>query len=92
MLSQVFKLSDIQINYLELFTDNEILSHKCFDFTNNTVTLTDKELELLIEQITKYHAEDLETFNDILNVFLKHDRNNVIKEYVPQCGLIIPII
>ena len=91
MERQVFKLSDIQINYLELFEDNDVLSSKNFNFDNNTVMLTDSELETLFEQITKYHADDLMIFNDILNEIIKQDRNNVVKE-CNLVGLTHPII
>lgn len=91
MKNQQFKLSDIQINYLELFDDNKGLSYKNFDFDTNTVSLNNDELEYIFEQITKYHSDDLLIFNDILDTFIKQDRNNVIKEYVP-CGIIETII
>lgn len=91
MKNQQFKLSDIQINYLELFDDSKGLSYKNFDFDTNTVSLNNDELEYIFEQITKYHSDDLLIFNDILDTFIKQDRNNVIKEYVP-CGIIETII
>lgn len=93
MKTQVFKLSQEQIHQLEAIIETIHSSSVRTDikpltliavglnFDDNTFTVTDENLDFLINKLNEMSETDL-TAENILLEFIKQDDHNVVKVYV----------
>lgn len=93
MKTQVFKLSQTEIHQLEVIIENIHSSSVRTDikpltliavglnFDDNTFTVTDENLDFLINKLNEMAETDL-TAENILLQFIKQDDHNVVKVYV----------
>lgn len=97
MKTQTFKLTEKEINHLDTAIDYSSDSRTAtikenLDFTNNTVTFTDDNLEFIVDLLNDLQDKpEAADYMEILDTFTKQDKNNVIKEFQTN-SLQLPII
>ena len=103
MNTQTFKLNQQQVHELDIiffayakdFVNDD--TTQCIDFINNTLTINDNILLILINIMcghvgnTVYKTEFTDLYSSILDEFTKQDKHNVIQSIMTY-GIQQPII